>query len=210
MSFINDKSHEESERLGGERGNFTAFKGSIWEKAGIKNMRNARTTTIAPTGTISIVAGCHPGIEPIFALVYRIQNSMGGTDQIMIDRLFEEVAKVRGFYSDELMEKVADGTKLTLIDEIPDDVAEVFVTAHHVVPEQHVKIQAAFQKHVDSGVSKTINLPEETTPKQIEHVYKLAYELGCKGITVFRDGAKAGAQVVGKKRKGHKKVSKKK
>ncbi|MBN1916138.1 adenosylcobalamin-dependent ribonucleoside-diphosphate reductase [Candidatus Dojkabacteria bacterium] len=200
MKFIQSEAHKYSEALGKEKGNFPAFKDSTWRKKGKKYMRNTRTTTIAPTGTIAIVANCNPGIEPVFALGYRRKNSMGGTDQLVIEPLFIEVAMQRGFYSDELINDIADGKHLSEIKEkynIPDDVVKVFVTTHEIDPKRHVHIQSAFQKYVDSAVSKTINLPNSATPEDIERVYALAYDLGCKGITVFRDGSKDPALQVG-------------
>ena len=194
MEFINQKGHEKSQELGKKRGNFPAFEGSRWDKQGIKNMRNTRVTTIAPTGTISIVADCNPGIEPIFALVYKRMKSLGGTEQLVVEKLFEKVAKKRKFYSRKLMEKLSSGVHLDEFDEIPDDVKEIFKTSHEIKPEKHVEIQAAFQKHIDSAVSKTINLPNKATVEDIIKIYQKAYEERCKGITVFRDGSKCGVQ----------------
>ncbi len=205
MSFIQAEAHKYSEELGKEKGNFPAFEGSTWAtRQGKKFMRNTRTTTIAPTGTIAIIANCNPGIEPIFALGYRRKNSMGGTDQVVIEPRFVEVAKTRGFYSEALVDEIADGKQLHDLKDkygIPEDVVKVFKTTHEIDPKQHVRIQAAFQKYVDSAVSKTINLPNSSTPEDIENVYKLAYDLGCKGITVFRDGSKDPALQVGTAKK---------
>jgi len=203
MKFIQEESHAYSQELGKEKGNFPAFKESVWAtKHNRRYMRNTRTTTIAPTGSVSIVADCNPGIEPVFALGYRRKNSLGGAgdEQIVIDRLFTEVAQARGFYTDTLLQKVASGTPLTQLQNefsIPQDVVDVFVTTHEIEPTQHVKIQAAFQKHVDSAVSKTINLPNSAKWQDIARVYQLAWELKCKGITVFRDGSKDPALEVG-------------
>lgn len=205
MKFIRTTSHKASETLGEEKGNFPVFGQSTWRtKRNKKYMRNTRTTTIAPTGSVSIIANCNPGIEPIFALGYRRKNSMGGADQEVIEHLFKHIAKARGFYSEELIKEIADGKHLAELKEkysIPEDVIEVFVTTHEIEPEQHVRIQAAFQKHVDSAVSKTINLRNEATWRDIAKVYELAHELGCKGITVFRDGSKDPALQVGTKQK---------
>ncbi|KXK27461.1 MAG: Ribonucleoside-diphosphate reductase NrdZ [candidate division WS6 bacterium OLB20] len=200
MSFIQDTAHEASQKIGEEKGSFPAFEESVWKQQGKTAMRNTRVTTIAPTGTISIVANVNPGIEPVFALGFRRKNSMGGTDQEVIDHQFETVARARGIYSDELMKKIADGAHLTALQEefsIPADVVDVFVTTHEIDPEKHVQIQAAFQKYVDSAVSKTINLPKTASWQDIARVYQLAYDLGCKGITVFRDGSKDPALQVG-------------
>ncbi|MBD3280705.1 adenosylcobalamin-dependent ribonucleoside-diphosphate reductase, partial [Candidatus Dojkabacteria bacterium] len=205
MKFIREKAHEASEELGEEKGNFPEFENSTWKtKKNKKYMRNTRVTTIAPTGSVSIIANCNPGIEPIFALGYRRKNSMGGADQEVIEHLFEATSKARGFYSEELIEEVADGKHLSELKEkynIPEDVVEIFVTTHEIEPAQHVKIQAAFQKHIDSAVSKTINLPNSATWRDIARIYEMAYNLGCKGITVFRDGSKDPALQVGTKDK---------
>lgn len=205
MRFIQEKSHDASRKLGEEKGNFPAFKDSVWyQNKKQKFMRNTRTTTIAPTGSISIIANCNPGIEPIFALGYRRKNSMGGEDQEVIEHLFEYIAKERGFFSEDLMKAIADGKHLSDLKEefeISNDVVDVFVTTHEIKPEQHVMIQAAFQKYIDSAVSKTINLPNKATWRDIAKVYELAYDLKCKGITVFRDGSKDPALQVGTKDK---------
>lgn len=204
MSFIQKAAHQASAALGEEKGNFPAFDLSNWKQEGKKYMRNVRVTTIAPTGTISIVADCNPGIEPIFALGYRRKNSMGGTDQEIIERLFETTAKELGFYTEELMHEVASGKTLSELAKqfsIPEKVIKVFKTTHEVEPEAHVLIQGAFQEFIDSAVSKTINLPNSATWQDIARVYQLAYEKGCKGITIFRDGSKDPALQVGTKDK---------
>lgn len=197
MKFLSNKSLEASQKLSKKRGDFPEFKGSKWHKKGIKHMRNSRCTTIAPTGTVSIIANCNPGIEPIFALVFKRMNSLGGEEQIVVEELFEKVAKYRGFYSKELMNQLAAGKKLSDLDNIPKDVVEIFKTSHEINPEQHVRIQASFQKYCDSGVSKTINLPQSATVNDIEKIFQTAYDLRCKGITIFRDGCKSEAQKTG-------------
>ncbi|OIN86585.1 MAG: ribonucleoside-diphosphate reductase, adenosylcobalamin-dependent [Candidatus Aenigmarchaeota archaeon CG_4_10_14_0_8_um_filter_37_24] len=191
MKFITDEGRNMSEELGKQRGSFENFKGSVWEKKGYKHIRNATVTTIAPTSNISIVAGCSSSIEPLFAISY-IRNvaSSLGQNLIEINPLFEKTAIQKGFYSDELMKDVLSHGSIQIIKEIPDDVKKVFVTAHDIPPEWHVKMQAAFQKYTDNAVSKTVNFPHQTTPDDIESVYKLAYDLGCKGITVYRDGSR--------------------
>ena len=206
MKFIQDKSHVTSEELGKEKGNFPAFDLSNW-KSEKKYMRNVRTTTIAPTGTISIIADCNPGIEPIFSLGYRRKNSMGGVDQEVIDKQFLTYAKKNGFYSPELMAEIAKGVHLKDIAnkyKIPASVVDVFVTTHEIAPESHVRIQAVFQNYVDSAVSKTINLPNTATWQDVARVYELAYDLECKGITIFRDGSKDPALQVGTSKKENK------
>ncbi|HOY46799.1 MAG TPA: adenosylcobalamin-dependent ribonucleoside-diphosphate reductase [Candidatus Dojkabacteria bacterium] len=200
MKFIQKKAHEASEELGKEKGNFPEFKKSTWATQGKKFMRNTRVTTIAPTGTISIVANCNPGIEPIFALGYRRKNSMGGADQEVIDPLIEQVSKSYGFYNDKFLHNISAGKHLNELAsdfKIPTSIVDVFQTTHEIDPEDHVRIQAAFQKYIDSAVSKTINLPNTATWQDIARIYTLAYDLKCKGITIFRDGSKDPALQVG-------------
>jgi len=200
MGFIQDSAHKASEELGEEKGNFPAFEDSTWAKSGQKYMRNTRVTTIAPTGTISIIANCNPGIEPIFALGYKRKNSMGGTVQDVTDPLIDQVAKKKGFYSKEFIDKISNGDHLKDIAvqfNVPSNLVEIFKTTHEIDPEDHIKIQAEFQKNIDSAVSKTINMPNSATWEDIARAYMLAYDLGCKGITVFRDGSKDSALEVG-------------
>ncbi|WP_456330164.1 vitamin B12-dependent ribonucleotide reductase [Archaeoglobus sp.] len=189
MKFIQGESHKASQQLAEERGVFPNWKGSVWEKKGMK-MRNATTTTIAPTGTISIIAGCSSGIEPIFALAYKRTNILDGEEFFEINEIFEEVLRKRGLYSDELIEKVAERGSIQEIEEIPEDIRRVFKCALDIPPEWHVKMQAAFQKYTDNAVSKTINMPNSASRKDVEKAFLLAYELGCKGITVYRDGSR--------------------
>ena len=152
-------------------------------------MRNATVTTIAPTGTIGIVAGVSSGIEPLFAVAF-IRNVMGGTQLTEVNPEFEKIAKQRGFYNQELIRKIARTGSISEIDEIPDDIKRLFVTAFDISPEWHVKMQATFQKHIDNAVSKTINFAAEATPDDVEKAYWLAYKMKCKGITVYRYGSK--------------------
>ena len=189
MKFIYDESKVASVKLGEERGSFPNFRGSIWEKRGYTAMRNATTTTIAPTGTLSIIAGCSSGIEPIFAVCF-IRNVMDNTELLELNPHFEKVAKERGFYTDELIHRIAKEGSVQHIEEIPADVRRVFITAHEVSPEWHVRMQAAFQRYVDNAVSKTVNFANSATQQDVEKVFILAYELGCKGITVYRDGSR--------------------
>jgi ribonucleoside-diphosphate reductase alpha chain len=188
MSFILDESTRKSLELGAAKGTFPAFKGSVYDrKDGSNKMRNATLTTIAPTGTISIIAGpCSSGIEPLFAISY-YRNVMDNDKLVEVEPLFEEAAKGRGFYSRELMEKIAESGSLQHIEGIPEDVKRVFVTAHDIEPEWHVRMQAAFQKYVHNATSKTINFPHEATIEDVRKAYLLSYKLGCKGITVYRD-----------------------
>jgi len=186
MRFISDESTKASVELGKSRGLFPAFKGSKFDTKGGQKVRNANLTTIAPTGTLSIIAGCSSGIEPIFALSY-YRHILDGEKLVEIHPHFEEAAKREKFYSPELMRKLAEGEKLYSVDEMPDWVKSVFVTSHDISPEWHVKIQAAFQKYTDSAVSKTVNLPFTATREDVMNVYMMAYKLGLKGITIYRD-----------------------
>jgi len=189
MRFISNEARKASVELGLKRGSFPNFKGSVWEKKGYKAMRNATVTTIAPTGTISIIAGTTSGIEPLFAVSF-VRNVMEGTRLLEVNPLFEEVAKKEGFYSEELMMKIAKKGSVQGFTEIPEKVKRIFVTALDISPEWHVRIQAAFQKYTDNAVSKTINFPHDATVDQVRRAFLLAYELGCKGITVYRYGSK--------------------
>ncbi|VVB92009.1 Vitamin B12-dependent ribonucleoside-diphosphate reductase [uncultured archaeon] len=186
MRFIREKSHAASEKLAIERGAFPNFPGSIYKKP----IRNSTVTTVAPTGTISIIAGCSSGIEPLFAVSF-VRNVMEGTKLLEINPYFEAVAKERGFYSEELMMRIAKQGTLAGIEEVPEDVRRVFVTAFDIAPVWHVRMQAAFQKYTDNAVSKTINFPNDVDIKEVEKAYMLAYELKCKGITVYRYGSKS-------------------
>jgi ribonucleoside-diphosphate reductase alpha chain len=187
--FLHREALEASVQLAAERGPFPSFVGSIHDHRGTPRLRNATVLSIAPTGTISIIAGCSSGIEPLFALAF-IRNVMEGTQLLEINPLFEHVARERGFFSEELVEKVARNGTLRAVDGVPEDVQRVFVTDWDNAPEWHVRMQAAFQKHIDNSVAKTVNLPAAATPEDVRRVYVLAHELGCKGITVYRYGSK--------------------
>jgi ribonucleoside-diphosphate reductase alpha chain len=188
MSFILNEATKKSVQLAQEKAVFPAFKSSIYDKKdGALKLRNATLTTIAPTGTISIIAGpCSSGIEPLFAIVY-YRNVMDNDKLVEVDPLFEEIGRERGFYSQELMDKIAQSCSIQDIEGIPEDVKRIFVTAHDISPEWHVRMQAAFQKYVHNATSKTINFPFEATLEDVKKAYLLAYELGCKGITIYRD-----------------------
>jgi len=186
MQFISEESDKASVELAEERGVFPAFEGSIYDTPGGSRMRNASRTTIAPTGTLSIIAGCSGGIEPLFALSY-MRNILDGAEMIEVNPYFEEVAKREDFYSEELMQKLATGTQLHSMEGILDHVKQLFVTAHEISPEWHVKMQAAFQKSTHNAVSKTVNFPQQATQEDIDKVYMMAYEEGLKGITIYRD-----------------------
>jgi ribonucleoside-diphosphate reductase alpha chain len=188
MKFIEEEGHKRSVELGEERGSFANFKGSIWESK-YPAMRNATVTTIAPTGTISIIAGCSSGIEPIFAISF-IRNVLSGTRLFETNPLFEMIAKERGFYSAQLLEDIARTGSVQKIAGVPDDVKRLFVTALDINSEWHVRMQAAYQKYTDNAVSKTVNLPNDATVEDVRKIYDMAWKLKCKGVTVFRYGSK--------------------
>ena len=189
MKFIYEEAKKKDAELGVERGSFPNFEGSIWEREGYKAMRNATLTTVAPTGTISIIAECSSGIEPIFAVAF-VRNVMEGTKLLEIQSSFERTARERGFYSMELMMKIAKAGSVQALEEVPKDLQTIFVTALDIAPEWHVRMQAAFQKYVDNAVSKTVNLPSDATPEDVRRVFWLAYKLKCKGVTVYRYGSR--------------------
>ncbi len=195
MRRVREETHKASRELTEVRGNFPAWDGSIYSTRDQPvSMRNSAPTTIAPTGTISIIAGASSGIEPLFALSY-VRNVMDNTRLVEANPYFEAVAKEEGIYSRELMEELAQKGSLSRLDsefEIPQWIKDVFRTSHDISPEWHVRMQAAFQKYTDNSVSKTINFPHEATVEDVATAYTLAHELGCKGITVYRDGSKAG------------------
>lgn len=187
MGFIQREGRSASCRLAEQRGTFPNYKGSIYD--GKIKVRNATITTIAPTGTLSIIAGCSSGIEPIFAISY-VRNVMEGTRLIEVNPYFEKIANERGFWERELMERIAEKGSIKEFKEIPEDVKRLFITAHDITPHEHIRMQAAFQKYVDNAVSKTVNFPNSATKEDVREVYLLAYELGCKGVTVYRDGSR--------------------
>ncbi len=189
MAFIDKESHEASKSLAEERGVFENFEKSVFKGLESSRYRNATTTTIAPTGTLSIIAGCSSGIEPMFALSF-VRRVMDGDELLEVNPYFEAVARERGFYSRELMDAIAKKGSIRNMEEIPEDVRKVFVTAHDISPEWHVRMQAAFQKYTDNAVSKTVNLPRDASVEDVRQVYDLAYALGCKGVTIYRDGSK--------------------
>lgn len=189
MEFIQRTSKEASQKLAVERGAYPNFIGSRQEQLGMIPQRNATTTTIAPTGTISIIASSSSGIEPNFALCYN-RNVMDNDNLLEVHPLFEQTARERGFYSEDLMTRVAEVGSIQEIDEVPEDVRRIFVTAHDIASDWHIQIQAAFQKYTDNAVSKTVNLSHEATKDDVARIFSLAYELGCKGVTVYRDGSR--------------------
>jgi ribonucleoside-diphosphate reductase alpha chain len=191
MQFIKESAWETSRELAAERGPFPNIKGSIFDKSGVRPVRNTTTTTIAPTGTLSIIAGCSSGIEPFFSLSYTRQI-LGGLELPELNPLLKEVAEEEGFFSEELMDYVSKGGSLNERTDVPEEVKKIFVTAFEISPENHIRMQAAFQKHTDNAVSKTINLPQGATPEDVRRAYLLAHELGCKGVTVYRSGTRPG------------------
>lgn len=186
MDFISRESRLASSELASKRGTFRNFENSIYNKEDALKLRNATTTTIAPTGTLSIIADCSSGIEPLFAISYT-RNVLDNDELPEVYGPFLEVAKREGFYSDELMREIAKKGSIRDFDVIPDRIKKVFVTAHDIAPVWHIKMQAAFQRFTDNAVSKTVNFPHDATIKDVEEVYLLAYKLGCKGVTIYRD-----------------------
>jgi len=180
-----------SEELAASRGVFPNYPGSTWQTQRGRRVRNAAVTCIAPTGTLSILAGCTGGIEPAFALVFE-RRVLGGQRMLEVNRVFREYAERRGFWSEGLAARLARGERLAEQDGVDREAAELFVTAHDVSPEWHVRMQAAMQRSIDGAISKTINLPGGAGREEVDRVYRLAYDLGCKGVTVYRDGCRAG------------------
>jgi ribonucleoside-diphosphate reductase alpha chain len=189
MGFLQKEARAASALLAEERGVFPNHERSVYKNDSQCRFRNATTTTVAPTGTLSIIAGCSSGIEPLFALSF-VRTVMDNDRLAEVNPFFETVARELGFYSETLMSEVARCGSIAEMTQIPPEVRKVFVTAHDVSPEWHVKMQAAFQKHTDNAVSKTVNLPREATVDDVRKVYELAYGMGCKGVTIYRDGSK--------------------
>jgi len=206
MKFIQNIGHDESAKLGKEKGNFPNFKGSIWQKKGYKHFRNATVTTIAPTGSISMMANASSGIEPHFALAY-YRKSMGQYELPEVNSdLIRAIKHVNGLYSTELMDEIAQKGSISGIEKIPARIREVFVTSMDITAEKHVEMLAAFQKYTDNAVSKTINLPSSASVDDVMKVYLLAAELKCKGITVYRDKSR-GEQVLNVGKSANQRIS---
>ena len=189
MKFVKEEATETSRELASKRGPFPNFENSVFHERSEAPIRNATVTTIAPTGTISLIAGSSSGIEPIFAISY-IRNVMDKDELLEINPVFAEISKNRGIYSQDLMKRIAKEGTLKNIDEIPEDIKKIFVTAHDITPEWHIRIQAAFQEYTDNAVSKTINFPKSATEKDVMQAYLLAYRSGLKGTTIYRDGSR--------------------
>jgi len=191
MKFVTDRARKASAALAEKRGSFPNFPASIWPKRGFKALRNATVTTIAPTGTISIIAGCASGIEPLFAVSY-FRSVMEGMLLLEENDHFRRIAQERGFYSRDLLAEIAATGSCAGVDEVPEDVRRLFATAHDIAPEWHLKMQAAFQKHTDNAVSKTVNLPADASVSDVKRIYRMAADLKLKGITVYRYGSRPG------------------
>ena len=196
MNFIETESHNASMAIAKKRGTFENFKDSLYNRPGGERLRNCAVTTIAPTGTIGVIAGCSQGIEPKFALAYIRKSRIGKHEDdwvelVEVDKQFEEVARHEGFFSEELMKKVAEHGTVKGLKDVPLKWQNIFVTAHDLEYPDHIKMQATFQKHVDNAVSKTINLPNSATIDDVKKSYLMSWDLGCKGVTVYRDGSKS-------------------
>jgi ribonucleoside-diphosphate reductase alpha chain len=189
--FLTREARAASARLAETRGPFTNFPFSRWAERGSPPLRNATTTTVAPTGTISILAGCSSGIEPLYAVSY-VRHVLDGERLVEVHPIFHELAAARGIYSPELAAELARRGGVRGLDGVPEDLQRVFPTAHDLTPETHVRMQAAFQRHVDAAVSKTVNFASSASAADVAAVYMLADELGCKGVTVYRDGSREG------------------
>jgi len=194
MKFVRDTARAASVELADKRGVFPNFNGSIYDSPGMPRVRNATTTTIAPTGTLSIIADCSSGIEPLFALAYK--RLILDTELSEINKYFFEMAEQKGFYSEELRKKVIEKSSLKGMEEVPAEIRRLFKTAHEIPPEDHIEMQACFQEYTDNAVSKTINMPYRSKEEDVAKAFLLAYEKGCKGVTIFRYGtAKKGTLV---------------
>ena len=194
MRFINDEAHLASEELARQRGNFANWPGSIWDCQRHRPQRNAAVTTIAPTGTLSIIADCSSGIEPLFCVAF-YHYVLGGTRLVEVNQVFKRIAQDRDFYRDELIGKIAQEGTLQNLPEIPSDIKRVFPCAREISPEWHVRMQAAFQRYCDASISKTINFPADATVEQVDQIYRRAFASGCKGITIYREGSRPGQPV---------------
>jgi ribonucleoside-diphosphate reductase alpha chain len=194
MAFVREEGWKASEELGRQRGVFPNFTGSAFDRPGGRRMRNATVTTVAPTGTLSIIAGCSSGIEPLYALSFS-RRVLAGIELPEVYEPFLETARRRGFFSDGLLMRITAGEPLQRMPDVPDDVKRLFVTAFDIAPEWHVRMQAAFQRHTDNAVSKTINLPSTASVADVRNAFLRAWREGVKGLTVFRSGSK-GQQVL--------------
>ncbi len=189
MTFINNAGHKASRELAIKRGPFPLFYESVFKDG--DPMRNGTVTTIAPTGTLSIIASCSSGVEPVFGYVY-IRNVMDGTELIEVNSILKDKLEQLGLYSEQLMRRIADEGTIAHIEQIPQEIRDIFVCAHDISPIYHAKMQAAFQRACDNAVSKTVNFPSTATKEEVAEVYMLSYKEGCKGVTIYRDGSREG------------------
>jgi ribonucleoside-diphosphate reductase alpha chain len=190
MKFIQEEARGASVELARERGVFPNFEGSVYDREGGPRVRNATTTTIAPTGTISIIANSSSGIEPLFAISYVRRNVLDNDEMLEVHPLFEQRARDDGFFSEDLMKRIAEVGSVRHVEDVPEEVSRVFASAHDIPPQWHVQIQAAFQKYTDNAVSKTVNFPNTAVADDVENVYLHAFKSGCKGVTIYRDGSR--------------------
>jgi ribonucleoside-diphosphate reductase alpha chain len=186
MKFIQNKARQTSVELAKKRGVFPNFKGSLYDSPHMPRVRNATTTTIAPTGTLSIIADCSSGIEPIFALSYK--RAVLDTEFYEVNKYFFRLSKHYGFYNETLRKKITEKGNLRGMKEVPTEVRRLFKTAHEILPKDHIEMQSCFQEYTDNAVSKTINMPYRATREDVAKAFLLSYEKGCKGITIFRYG----------------------
>jgi len=191
MSFIQYQARERSIELAEERGVFPNYKGSIYDRSGGMRLRNATVTTIAPTGTLSLLANCSSGIEPLFAIQYT-RRALEGMEFQVMDPLFIELGEKEGFLKQELIQSITEGASLKDLSQVPKDVKELFVTTFEISPVWHIKIQATFQEYTDNAVSKTINFPRDATKEEVREAFLMSYQERCKGITIYRSGSKGG------------------
>jgi ribonucleoside-diphosphate reductase alpha chain len=189
MSFISQEGKKMSAELAEERGVFPNFEGSVFDRSDPMRVRNATVTTIAPTGTLSIIANCSSGVEPLFAVSY-VRRVLDGTEMVEVNPNFERVARERDFYNENLMKELASKGSVRGVEGVPADLQRTFVTAMDIAPNWHVRMQAAFQRFTDNAVSKTVNFPNTATTDDVREVYQLAYKEGCKGVTIYRDGSR--------------------
>jgi ribonucleoside-diphosphate reductase alpha chain len=190
MNFINQRARDASAALANQRGPFPNWNESVWRTKRNLKVRNASLTCVAPTGTLSIIADCSSGIEPVFSLVF-VRRILAGAKMLQINPVFEKGATKAGFYSKKLQNQIAKAGSVQQITQIPPNIRKIFKCAYDIKPEWHIQMQAAFQQHCDAAVSKTINFRENATPAAVDKAYKLAYQMGCKGITIYRRHSRA-------------------
>jgi ribonucleoside-diphosphate reductase alpha chain len=187
--FINENARQASNALADLRGPFPNWETSIWRTEKNRKVRNAAITCVAPTGTISIIADCSCGIEPAYSLVF-VRQVLSGSKLLQINPIFRQIAEKGGFYTKKLEKQIAKTGSIQKIPQIPAKIRKVFKCAYDITPQWHIRMQAAFQRHCDAAVSKTINFPQKATVTAVDMTYKLAYHLGCKGITIYRRGSR--------------------